>query len=100
MTLSQFRASFRSASPPAGLGPPLLALWHDARGDWDKAHKCVDQSSDPRGMWVHAYLHRKEGDASNARYWYFRAVRTPSTASLDEEWATIASALLEAGGDE
>lgn len=98
MTLSRFRAALSDASPPAGLEPPLLALWHDARGDWDKAHKCVDQSDDPQAMWVHAYLHRKEGDAANAHYWYSRAGRAPSVVSLEKEWAEIASALLEGGG--
>jgi hypothetical protein len=67
MTFLEFEASLEKASPPDSLCAPLLALWHDAKGDWDRAHKCVDQLSDPSSMWVHAYLHRKEGDASNSR---------------------------------
>jgi hypothetical protein len=98
MTLSEFKASLEKGSPPGSLAPPLLALWRDAKGDWDRAHKCVDRLSDPQSVWVHAYLHRKEGDSSNARYWYSRANRTPATAPLEEEWAAIATALLEAGG--
>ena len=97
MTLAEFLASLEDPRPPASFGPPLLALWRDARGDWDGAHKCVDQLSDPESMRVHAYLHRKEGDSSNARYWYSRAGHAPSTASLEEEWTAIAQTLLKAG---
>ena len=91
-TLSSLRAA---TAPPDD--PPLRALWLDARGAWDGAHKCVDTRDDANSMWVHAYLHRKEGDRSNARYWYSRAEHAPSTASLEEEWAAIAKTLLEAG---
>jgi hypothetical protein len=85
----------RAATTPPD-DPPLRALWLDARGDWDGAHKCVDARDDASGMWVHAYLHRKEGDLANARYWYARAGRTPQQGPLDEEWAEIATALLAA----
>lgn len=77
--------------------PALRALWLDARGEWDLAHKCVDQLSTPGAMWVHAYLHRKEGDAWNADYWYRRAGRPPHRGTLGEEWREIAEALLEKG---
>jgi hypothetical protein len=99
MTFLEFKASLEKSGPPGSLSAPLLALWHDAKGDWDRAHKCVDQLSDPKSMWVHAYLHRKEGDVSNARYWYSHAGRAPSTVALEEEWAAIATALLEAGDE-
>jgi hypothetical protein len=94
MTLTEFRASLQG--PPPAVSAPLLALWHDAKGDWNAAHKCVDHAEDPDGMWVHAYLHRKEGELGNARYWYARAKRPPAEGALEEEWAAIAVALLEA----
>ncbi|CAJ0886660.1 hypothetical protein AMST5_03728 [freshwater sediment metagenome] len=90
-TLSSLRAA---TAPPDD--PPLRALWLDARGNWDGAHKCVDTRDDANSMWVHAYLHRKEGDVANARYWYARAGRPPQDGPLDEEWAEIATALLAA----
>ena len=75
----------------------LEALWHDAKGDWDSAHKVVQSEESAEAAWVHAYLHRKEGDLSNAGGWYRRAGRPASTAPLKEEWETIARALLSEG---
>ena len=95
MTLDEFKALARHASPPAGLSPLLLALWHDARGDWDEAHRVAQDVDDADGAWVHAYLHRKEGDNGNAGYWYRRAGRPPSQGTLQEEWMAIAAALLK-----
>ena len=96
MSFEEFQAALTSASapPPAGLSLPLQALWHDARGDWDGAHQCaqVDKSRD--GSWVHAYLHRKEGDTGNAGYWYARAARPMPSITLKAEWAAIARELL------
>ena len=96
MTPADFGISARDgASPPAGLSAPLLGLWWDRRGDWGRAHEAVAADEDGRdSAWVHAYLHRREGDADNARYWYRRAGRPVSTASLDAEWDEIAAALL------
>lgn len=93
MDIDVFSASLCADEPPA-LSPPLRALWFDAKGDWDAAHKCVDQLSDGDSMWVHAFLHRKEGDLSNARYWYARAGRAPHEGALEAEWREIAMALL------
>lgn len=93
MTFDEFQASATAGAPPA-LGPLLVALWHDARGEWDRAHQIAQDVETPDGAWVHAYLHRREGDAWNARYWYTRAGRPECTVSLDKEWAAIASALL------
>lgn len=93
MTEDEFKASLETAAPPA-LPPPLLALWHDARGDWDGAHKCVDTSGEADAMWVHAYLHRKEGDLGNAGYWYARAGKAPAQGSLQGERDAILAALL------
>lgn len=94
MRLDEFRASLSRSAPPQGLGLALTALWWDARGDWDKAHECAQEQDDPAGAWVHAYLHRKEGDAANAGYWYRRAGKRPATLPLAEEWREIAQALL------
>jgi hypothetical protein len=100
MTLSEFEASLGQTEPPASLSPALLALWHDGKGDWSRAHDSVTAASDAESMWVHAYLHRKEGDGSNARYWYSRAGRAPANSPLQEEWAFIATNLLAVGAGE
>ena len=96
MTIDTFKASLASRTPPAGLAAVLVALWHDGRGDWDAAHRVAQDVDDPDGAWVHAYLHRKEGDAGNAAYWYRRANRPIARGPLDDEWHTIAAALLDA----
>ena len=93
MTADEFRATLSSTTPP-GVAPLLLALWHDAKGDWEKAHALAQDVDDASGAWVHAYLHRKEGDLGNAGYWYRRANQPIATDSLDAEWARIASSLL------
>ena len=93
MTFEEFRESVWSSNPPP-VAPALLALWHDARGDWDKAHTVAQDVDDETGAWVHAYLHRKEGDLSNAAYWYRRAHQSVASDSLEQEWARIVTALL------
>lgn len=94
MTFDDFLASLTWTSPPAGCLPVLSALWHDKRGDWDAAHRVAQDVDDASGAWVHAYLHRKEGDAGNAAYWYRRAGRPVAAGPLDGEWTTIVRALL------
>ncbi len=91
MTLEEFQN--RSVAPE-GLDAPLLALWHDGQGDWQAAHHAVQDDVSAEGAWVHAYLHRKEGDQGNARYWYARAGRAFFEGSLEKEWRCIAQALL------
>jgi len=93
MTLDEFRASIAAGVAPA-VAPLLLALWHDARGDWDQAHRIAQDVDTNDGAWVHAYLHRREGDLGNARYWYQRAGRTEAADALEHEWARIVEALL------
>jgi hypothetical protein len=98
MTFDQLLESIaRDAAPPAKVSLALQALWHDARRDWDRAHQCAQQARSRDGDWVHAYLHRKEGDLGNAGYWYLRASKPVPAASLEleAEWANIARALLE-----
>ena len=73
MTLTELKATLEAGSPPSGLPATLQALWHDARGDWDAAHRVAQDIDNADGSWIHAYLHRKEGDAGNAAYWYRRA---------------------------
>ena len=94
MTLTEFRASLADPAPPQGLAPALAALWRDAKGDWDGAHDFAQADGSRAGDWVHAYLHRKEGDAGNAAYWYRRAGKPVARDSLEQEWAEIVGALL------
>ena len=95
MTLDELRATLTSATPPPSIHGALLALWHDAKGDWDTAHRVAQDIEDASGAWVHAYLHRKEGDESNAAYWYRRAGKPIAKKLLEEEWVDIAVALLD-----
>ena len=94
MTFSDFKHTLDADKPPAGLGPALTALWHDAKGDWERAHTVAQDITSPDGAWIHAYLHRKEGDQPNAGYWYRRAGKPVARTTLDEEWGEIVTALL------
>lgn len=85
--------AFRAQPPADEASPCVKALWHDAAGDWETAHEIVQELAGADAAWVHAYLHRKEGDAGNAGYWYRRAGRPFSELSLDDEWAEITTAL-------
>jgi hypothetical protein len=97
LTAESLRLSASASRPPAGLSAPLQALWHDAKGDWATAHRIVMSADSAGAAWVHAYLHRKEGDADNARYWYRKAKRPEAAGTLDAEWTAIAAALLARG---
>jgi hypothetical protein len=94
MNLEDFKLSLKEATPRAGLSAPLLALWWDAKGDWTRAHALVDELETVDGMAVHAYLHRKEGNATNAEYWYARAGREFHRPALEAEWAALVEGLL------
>ena len=94
MTLTDFKASLDADAPPDGSSSALRALWHEAKGDWHAAHRLAQSQKDEAGAWVHAYLHRVEGDESNAAYWYRRAGKPLATTPLKDEWDEIASALL------
>jgi len=96
MTADQFRATISNQVPPEGLSAPLLALWWDAKGEWPEAHQLVDELETADGMAVHAYLHRKEGAASNADYWYARAGREFHRPALEAEWEALVAGLLKA----
>jgi hypothetical protein len=93
MDVNEFRASVAGEFPPEGVGIPLAALWWDAKGDWTQAHLMVDALETPEGMAVHAYLHRKEGAASNADYWYTRAGRKFHRPKLEDEWDALVEGL-------
>jgi hypothetical protein len=95
MAIDEFRKSTGGSQPP-GLSGALLALWHDARGDWAAAHEAAKGDGTADGAWVHAYLHRKEGDLGNATYWYRRTGRPVPRSGTEVEWEQIAGKLLEA----
>jgi hypothetical protein len=94
MTLEQFRQSLQREEPPGDLSLALAGLWWDAKGNWKRAHESAQQDEGPAGSWVHAYLHRKEGDSTNAAYWYHRAGKPPSQSPLEQEWLNLAESLL------
>lgn len=94
MTPEQFHASLHNQQPPAGLSPYLEALWHERRGDWDAAHKIVQEIETSEAARIHAYLHRREGDESNAGYWYRLAAVPFSKVTMDEEWAMLVAEFL------
>ena len=96
MTIDQFNESITRDEPPQDLSIPLTALWWDAKGEWKRAHDLVDELETPDGIAVHAYLHRKNGEASNARYWYGKTGRDLSNLSFEAEWQAVVSQLLEA----
>ncbi len=94
MNLSTFIATLSANLPPQALSVYVQAMWYDAKGNWEKAHQLIQDLPDKNAAWIHAYLHRKEGDTWNADYWYNRAGRKRPQASLNEEWEEIVSTLL------
>jgi hypothetical protein len=95
MTVDDFRQSLTGAYPPSELTLALAGLWWDAKGDWKRAHESAQQDEGIGGSWVHAYLHRKEGDQGNATYWYGRAGKHVRRQPLDAGWLSIVNALLD-----
>jgi hypothetical protein len=95
MTVDDFRNSLDATDPPPQMSLPLAGLWWDAKGDWTRAHECAQQVEDSAAAWVHAYLHRKEGDQSNAAYWYRRAGKPVCREPLGTEWLAIVNQLLK-----
>nr|WP_316189242.1 hypothetical protein [Bradyrhizobium sp. SZCCHNS1054] len=94
VSLTEFKASLAGDAPAPTLSPPLAGLWWMAKGDWDRAHKIVQEDDAREAAWVHAHLHRVEGDLGNASYWYRQASLPVAKDALDMEWERIASALL------
>jgi hypothetical protein len=97
MTPAAFRQSLKAKAPPAGASAALQAMWWAANDSWEKAHRIVMSGDDQDCAWVHAYLHRFEGDLDNAKYWYRQARRKPATHELSSEWSEIVAALLGHG---
>lgn len=94
MKMAEFKASLSGAAPAPQFGAPLAALWWAAKGNWDEAHRIVQDEPTADAAWVHAYLHRLEGDLGNAGYWYRRAAKPVAGGSLESEWEQIASTLV------
>ena len=93
LKMADLKSTLSNAAPEGSLAPPLAALWWAAKGNWDAAHKIVQDESDANSAWVHAYLHRVEGDLSNAGYWYGQAGQPVAKDGLEAEWERIASTL-------
>ena len=94
MSIADFRSSLADTAPASTLSPPLVALWWAAKGQWDDAHKIVMHEETADAAWVHAYLHRVEGDLGNAGYWYRQAKKPVATDSVEAEWERMVVALL------
>jgi hypothetical protein len=94
VTQAEFNACLAQPAPPAELSGALQALWWVGKDDWDEAHKLVMAEDGAEAAWVHAYLHRVEGDLPNARYWYAKAQRPAASNSVKEEWSAIVAELL------
>lgn len=94
MKFADFKSSLKQDNFPDSIPPLLCALWQDAKGKWIEAHHLAQEVDTADGAWVHAYLHRKEGDAPNAQYWYNRAGKKSPNNSLEEEWEEIVKAIL------
>lgn len=97
MDWNEFQRSLADTEPPSGLTPALEALWLDGKGNWEAAHDRLQGQNDADGAWVHAYLHRKEGDLPNAGYWYRRAGQPTAVGPLNDERAALVQALLSSG---
>jgi len=93
-SMTHFKETLKTDTPPALDSDSLLALWYDAKGFWDEAHELVQESKTVEAAWVHAYLHRKEGDIWNADFWYRRAGKIRYEGPLDEEWELISASLI------
>ena len=94
MTIKEFTTSLAENNPPAGVPVYLQALWFDGKDNWQHAHELIQDLTDGTAAWIHAYLHRKEGDNWNADYWYRRAGRNRPDVSLQQEWEDISNELL------
>jgi hypothetical protein len=93
MNAETLRTTIKNATPPSGISHALEALWFEARGDWKRAHEIVQDENTQDCAWVHAYLHRKEGDQNNAAYWYRIARKPVASCGLEAEWGEIVNQL-------
>ena len=95
LSIEEFRQSLTDAQPPASVSNLLQALWYEARGEWARAHDILQNENSADGAWIHAYLHRVEGDPGNAAYWYRRAGKPVAQESLADEWKSLVTAMLD-----
>ena len=94
MDMNSFKESLAGNNPPQNISVYLKALWYEGKGDWHKAHQIIQDINDSNASWIHAFLHRKEGDAGNADYWYRRAGKKRPAISLEKEWEKIVESLI------
>ena len=98
MTPSKFRRSLAADDPPETLSDVQRALWYGARGDWNRAHELAQGEQSADAAWIHAWLHRVEGDLDNARYWYGQARRPERTGTTDDELNELLAEFLTKAG--
>jgi hypothetical protein len=94
MTAAQFKQSLSDNLPPAGISVYLQSLWFDGKNNWEESHTIIQDVEDETAAWIHAYLHRKEGDVWNANYWYTKAGKRMPGYSLQQEWDELLDALI------
>ena len=94
MTFAEFNDSLKNEKPPSSISAELKAMWYDGKGDWEMSHNIAQDIHTTSGSWIHAYLHRKEGDNGNASYWYSRAGKKMPVYSLEQEWKELVSVFL------
>ena len=94
MTFTEFKSTLIESSAPKGLSVELEALWYDGKGDWNRSHEVIQDINSKNAAWIHAYLHRKEGDSGNAQYWYSRAGKNMPNVNLDKEWESLVNHFL------
>jgi hypothetical protein len=95
MMTADFKSSLSGSAPAPDVSPPLAALWWAAKGDWARAHEIVQDDEGVDAAWVHAWLHRVEGDPGNAGYWYRRAGKPVAVGPVEAEWDQVVSALFQ-----
>jgi len=94
MNFEEFKTSLSSPQPPEKMSSYLKALWYAGRDDWEASHNIAQDIADKNGSWIHAYLHRVEGDTFNANYWYNKAGRRMPGYSVQQEWEELVLALV------
>jgi hypothetical protein len=94
MNFEEFHQTLSLSDPPVKISGHLLSLWYDAKDDWEKSHTIIQEINDANAAWIHAYLHRKEGDIGNADYWYRRAGKKRPAVSLEKEWEEIVKEII------
>ncbi|MDB5229454.1 MAG: hypothetical protein JWN76_259 [Chitinophagaceae bacterium] len=94
MDLTTFKQSLSGGKPPENISAYLQSLWYDGKGDWKKSHEVIQDIAGNNAAWIHAYLHRKEGDIWNADFWYNKAGKKRPDMTLEKEWEELVNAML------